>query len=209
MEIFFDKGTIEFLTVATEFCAFVEKSQKFPKQDYLPKLHKMLSLIYLKASLLEPDDECTQLYEDGMVEAFISEYEYEYIKGVVSKRMGSHDSYINIYNSASNDSGYEQAEISECAADIYHNLKNFVENCRSGSEESAKASRAELIHDFREYWGYRAIALTAALHAIIYSGEPLDYDDKAADEEFRRFNEYASGDPHNPSFLDKFMQTKR
>ncbi len=208
MEIFLDKSTMELLTVATEFCAFVEKSQKFPKEDYLNKLHKMLSLIYLKTSLMEPDDECTQLYEEGNVEAFLSEYEYEYIKGVASARIGSHDAYINIYNSASNDSGYEQAEISECVADIYHNLKNFVENCRSGSEESAKASRAELIHDFREYWGFRVIALLAAIHAIIYSGEPLDDDDNAADDEFRRFSQQAS-ENQEPTFLDKFMQTKR
>ncbi len=199
---------MELLTVATEFCAFVEKSQKFPKEDYLNKLHKMLSLIYLKTSLMEPDDECTQLYEDGNVEAFLSEYEYEYIKGVASQRIGSHDAYINIYNSASNDSGYEQAEISECVADIYHNLKNFVENCRSGSEDSAKASRAELIHDFRDYWGFRVISLLAALHAIIYSGEPLDNDDNAADDEFRRFSQQANANDE-PSFLDKFMQTKR
>ncbi len=210
MEIFLDKGTIEVVTVASEFCGFVEKAGKFSKPDFLNKLHKMLALVYLKTSLMAPDQECSQLLEDGNSMAFLSEYEYEYIRGRISERLGTHDNYINIYDSASNDSGYEQTEISQCIADIYHNLKNFVENFRTGSEESAMASRAELIQDFREYWGYRCLSAMAAIHAIIYSDDNLDADDEQAMEGLRSFERNAqASENQEPSFLDKFMQTKR
>lgn len=211
MEIFLDKGTIEFLTVASEFCGFVEKANKFTKRDFLGKLHKMISLVYLKASILEPDSECDNLLEEGFSEAFLSEYEYEYIQKRVSSLLGSHDSYINIYNSASNDSEYEQAEISRCIADIYHNLKNFVENCRTGSEDSAKASRSELMYDFREFWGYRCISLLAAIHAIIYSYDDLsdEEEDMSADSALRSMAEKEGAADSALSFFDKFMQTQR
>ena len=156
MDIYSDKSTLEFVTVAAEFCAFVEKAKKFSKKDFVTKLHKMLSLIYLKTTLLTPFSGADS---EGEVEAYLSEYEYEYIKRNVSLVLGQSDSYISIFNAASVDEETEQAELSDCVADVYHNLKNFVENYRSLSEESAKASRAELLSDFKEYWGVKLLSL--------------------------------------------------
>jgi len=133
----------------------------------------------LKAALLQPDEN----HEfEGESEAFLSEYEYEYIKRTASQKLGVYDQYINVYNSATNDSRYEQVEISEAIADIYHNLKNFVENCRSASEECATASRIELINDFKEYWGFRTLSLLAALHALVYLEDLQSEDDDEEDE---------------------------
>lgn len=197
MEIFMDKDTMELLTVATEYCAFIEKTSKFERPAYISKLHKILSLVYLKMSLLEKEGVGGE--PDEPAEAFLSEYEYEYIKSIVSRKLGSFDAYINIYNSASNDSAYEQAELSDCVADIYHNLKNFVENCRTASEESALASFKELVYDFREYWGYRVLSVLASLHAIVYS-PMLQQDDE--DEDYA--NNYQSN-----SLIDNFMESYR
>jgi len=173
MDIYSDKSTLEFVTVATEFCAFVEKAKKFSKKDFVTKLHKMLALIYLKTTLLIPFDEAVS---EGEVEAYLSEYEYEYIKRNVSFVLGSSDSFISIYNVESTDGETEQAELSDCVADVYHNLKNFVENYRSLSEESAKASRAELLSDFKEYWGVKLLSLLSALHNLVYFTD-LDEED--------------------------------
>ncbi|MCR4560264.1 MAG: DUF5063 domain-containing protein [Bacteroidales bacterium] len=173
MDIYSDKSTLEFVTVATEFCAFVEKAKKFSKKDFVTKLHKMLALIYLKTTLLIPFDEAVS---EGEVEAYLSEYEYEYIKRNVSFVLGSSDSFISIYNVESVDGETEQAELSDCVADVYHNLKNFVENYRSLSEESAKASRAELLSDFKEYWGVKLLSLLSVLHNLVYFAD-LDEED--------------------------------
>lgn len=202
MDIFLDKGTMEFLTVASEFCAFIEKTAKFDRKEYLSKLQKMLSLVYLKTSLLKGSDQEI----DGQAEAFLAEYEYEYIRGLVSQKLGHFDSYINIYNSADNDSGYEQAAISTCVADVYHNLKNFVENCRTASEECAEASREELLADFREYWGFRCISLMACVHALVYSPS-LTSEDEDDEEQYQNYK--TSSQSEGGSFLDRFMETQR
>ena len=197
MEVFLDKGTMEFLTVASEYCAFVEKARKLTRKDFVTKLHKILALTYLKMTLLKDDPEYDSM--DGEPEAFLSEYDYEHIRGIVSERLGSLDHYIDITHAAMYDGETEQMEVSQCIADVYHNLKNFVENFRTGSEESAQASRAELIGDFRDTWGPRALALLAAIHTFVYSPD-LDDDDDG------NYNQRKST---GNTLLDNYMESYR
>ncbi len=197
MEVFLDKGTMEFLTVASEYCAFVEKARKLSRKDFVTKLHKILALTYLKMTLLKDDPEYDSM--DGEPEAFLSEYDYEHIRGIVSERLGSLDHYIDITHAAMYDGETEQMEVSQCIADVYHNLKNFVENFRTGSEESAQASRAELIGDFRDTWGPRALALLAAIHTFVYSPD-LDDDDEG------NYNQRKST---GNTLLDNYMESYR
>ena len=178
MDIFSDKNTLELLTVASEYCAFVEKAGKFSKKDFIGKLQKILSLVYLKTSLIASEE---PVDFEGETEAFLSEYEYEYIKRNVSAKLSSADCYIGVFQGSDAGEEVEQAELSSCIADVYHNLKNFVENFRTFSEENAAASRAELISDFKEYWGYRLLAALQALHYFAYSVD-LKEDDNDDDE---------------------------
>ena len=197
MDVFLDKGTMEFLTVASEYCAFVEKARKFPRADFVAKLHKILALVYLKMTLLKDDPDYDLM---GEPEAFLSEYDYEHIRSIVSARLGSLDRYIDISHAAMYDEETEQMEVSQCIADVYHNLKNFVENFRTGSEDAALASRAELIADFRDTWGIRALSLLAAVHTFVYNPELDDEDD-----DIRASQSKSTGN----SLLDNYMESYR
>ena len=199
MEVFSDKGTMEFLTVASEYCAFVEKARKFSRKDFVTKLHKILALVYLKMTLLKDDPDGDLM--DGEPEAFLSEYDYEHIRSIVSERLGSLDHYIDITHAAMYDGETEQMEVSQCIADVYHNLKNFAENFRTGSEESAAASRAELIGDFRDTWGPRALALLLALHTFVYSPDINDEDDDYQSKSQYRYT--------GNTLLDNYMDSYR
>ncbi len=174
-----DKNTIEFLTVANEYCGFLEKSEKFTRKDFIAKMQKILPLLYLKATMLPETDD----YADGEAEVFLSEYDYEYIKNKTSQRLGSVDGYINIFPTEDNYAEYEQAEISECAADIYQDLKNFAENYRSGSEEAMKAALIQCIGNFKDYWGMRLISLQAALHRAAYHSVDNPDEEESSPEE--------------------------
>jgi hypothetical protein len=50
--IVYSKNVVEFVTVANEFCATIEKVNNFSAPENLQKLQKILPLLYLKASLL-------------------------------------------------------------------------------------------------------------------------------------------------------------
>ena len=47
------RNTVEFVTVAAEFCAYIEQSEGRKRQDFMDTVLKLLPLLYLKASLLE------------------------------------------------------------------------------------------------------------------------------------------------------------
>ena len=200
MDVFLDKGTMEFLTVASEYCAFVEKARKFTRREFVTKLHKILALVYLKMTLLKDDPDYDLM--DGEPEAFLSEYDYEHIRSLGSARLGSLDRYIDIIQPATDNSEAEQMEVSQCVADVYHNLKNFVENFRTGSEESAMASRAELIADFRDTWGPRALALLAIVHTFVYN--PNADDDEDDDD-----NYVSRPKSTGNTLLDNYMESYR
>ena len=203
MDVFLDKGTMEFLTVASEYCAFVEKARKLTRADFVAKLQKITALVYLKMTLLKDDPDSDMM--DGEPEAFISEYDYEHIRSIVSARLGSLDRYIDIMQPAIAAVETEQMEVSQCVADVYHNLKNFVENFRTGSEDAAQASRAELIADFRDTWGPRALALLAALHTFVYNPDIDDEDD----DNFSNPTPRSTGNTLLDNFMDSYRRGMR
>ena len=68
-DIVYSHQVLEFVTVANEYCSFVEKTAHFTKKDYVTKFQKLLPLLYLKASLI-PDIESD---EELMTEKIVSE----------------------------------------------------------------------------------------------------------------------------------------
>ena len=48
----YSKEVIEFVTVAKEFCGYLESAQEEERNDFLSKVQKFIPLIYLKGSLL-------------------------------------------------------------------------------------------------------------------------------------------------------------
>ena len=53
-QVIFDKNTVEFVTVAAEYCAFLEQARSRRPLDFVETALKLLPLLYLKASLLPP-----------------------------------------------------------------------------------------------------------------------------------------------------------
>ena len=50
--VIFDKNSIEFVTVAAEYCAFIERARGSVKKAFVDTALKILPLLYLKASLI-------------------------------------------------------------------------------------------------------------------------------------------------------------
>ena len=51
--IVYSRNTVEFVTVAAEFCAYLEQSEGRKCRDFTDTVLKLLPLLYLKAALLE------------------------------------------------------------------------------------------------------------------------------------------------------------
>ena len=69
----YERNTLEFVTVALEFCTFVENAGNTGLFDFLDKAVKILPLLYLKATLLPETFHPDMQYSDTPIAAFISE----------------------------------------------------------------------------------------------------------------------------------------
>ncbi|MDR3142577.1 MAG: DUF5063 domain-containing protein [Tannerellaceae bacterium] len=171
----YERDTLEFVTVALEYCSLAETAGRFTILEFVDKAAKMLPLLYLKAALLPevlPDD-------DIELEYTITEDMYESVRNQISVLLGEHDTYLETFHP---DMQYSDtpiaAFISENLADVYQDAGNFISLFRQGNEEIMQSAMAVCRINFREYWGQRLLNALKALHAIRYSeGEYLETDE--------------------------------
>ena len=72
----YERNTLEFVTVALEFCTFVENAGNTGLFDFLDKAVKILPLLYLKATLLPEAEED----EDSEPELIKEDLNYQFVK---------------------------------------------------------------------------------------------------------------------------------
>ena len=89
-QVIFDKNTVEFVTVAAEFCGFLERARDMKRYDFVDTALKILPLLYLKATLLPP---CEPIGEDEP-ETFVTEEDYELIRRAIAGVLGAKDDYL-------------------------------------------------------------------------------------------------------------------
>jgi hypothetical protein len=166
----YSKDIIEFVTVAAEYCSFVEATDKETKANFLHKSQKLLSALYLKASLL-PKFEA--IYEEGN-EKFVAEEDWIYIKDKVQQKLAKHEIFLDIYAAhMALEQDAENVSLSEIFADIYQDLMDFITLYRIGHEESMNDALWECQQNFQQYWGQRLLVALTAIHNIIFGGDDL------------------------------------
>lgn len=164
----YKKNTVEFVTVAAEYCAFLEQVEMKETSRVIDVLSKLLPLLYLKASML-PDDEPQGLYMDEAV----TEADYEEIRLSIQKKLGENDDYLEVFVE---DMKYSDTPVRRCIsedlADIYQALKNFVESYKSGLDEVMTEAVSVCAEGFRTYWGQTLANTLRAVHNVRYSVDP-------------------------------------
>lgn len=164
----YDKNTLEFVTVALEYCSLIEMQAGMEPDDYVDRMTKLLPLFYLKAALLPDVEEPDDVYP----ELIVTEEIYESIRERIALLLGEKDSFLDTFHP---DMPYSDtpvvAFISECLADVYQDAGNFVELFRQGNEAIMQAAMAICKKNFREFWGQRLLNALKALHAVRYEEE--------------------------------------
>ena len=86
--------TLEFVTVALEYCSFIEKADEGTLFDFVDKATKLLPLLYLKAALLpplEPD-------EEAELETTVTEAMYDDLRNRLSGLLGERDVFLDAFH---------------------------------------------------------------------------------------------------------------
>ncbi|MBU0765005.1 MAG: DUF5063 domain-containing protein, partial [Bacteroidetes bacterium] len=162
---------IEFVTVASEYCGFAEKPDRYNRKDFIDKSQKLLALIYLKASLL-PGAE--PVFDSGN-EKFVTEQDWFRVQDRISVRLGDYDHFIKVGDPIMQFSDDTvSVSISEIFADIYQDLTDFISLYRVGAVEIMNDALWECRLNFEQYWGQRLLGALSALHTINFGREDPD-----------------------------------
>ena len=75
-QVIFDRNVVEFVTVAAEFCKFLEQTETMKRSVFVDTSLKILPLLYLKASMLP---KCETIGDEAL-ETFVTEETYEILR---------------------------------------------------------------------------------------------------------------------------------
>ncbi len=170
-EVIFDRNVIEFVTVAAEFCGFLERAEENSRKNFVDTSLKILPLLYLKAAMLP---ECEVLGEDNL-ESYVTEEIYEILRMNIASVLGGKDDYLEVFlaDMAYSDQPIKK-NISEDLADIYQDLKDFIFVFQLGYNETMHDSLALCRENFELHWGQKLVNTMRALHSVKYSPDPDD-----------------------------------
>ncbi len=165
-QLIYNKNVIEFITVANEYCNFVEDHTSFKAEEFMVKLQKIFPLLYLKASMLPP----FELESYDPPEKFVSEVDYSFLLNKLVDKFGQHDTYQEVFdpNMQFSDAPLE-ASIAENICDVYQDTKDLIMGYQLGAEESMYDALADCTVNFKEYWGQKLLNGLRAIHQLVYS----------------------------------------
>ena len=167
----YSKNVIELITVANEFCSFLERSDEMESADFLSRLQKMLPLLYLKASLL-PEFE---IESDDELEKYVTELDYNLIQQKVLSHTGGGDDYQEVFIPGIQFSESAlTSSIAENVADIYQDMKDLVMSFRTMNDEVMEQALAESQNNFAQIWGQKLVNCLRAVHNLIYGEKNTD-----------------------------------
>lgn len=162
----YSKDTVEFTTVAVQYCFLLESFEEASMNDLTDKLLKILPLLYLKASLVPAAD----METDDEQEVTVTEENYDYILHRLYAVFGKDDTYLEVFMQ---DMKYSEtpisASVSEDLTDIYQDLKNYITIYERGIEENMNDALVICTDNFKAYWGQKLVNVMRALHQLKYS----------------------------------------
>ena len=174
----FDKNVIEFVTVAAEFCAFLERAKRMKRSTFVDTSLKILPLLYLKASMLP---KCETIGDEAL-ETYVTEEIYEILRINLSGLMADKDDYLDVFvqDMVYSDQPIKKS-ISEDLADIYQDIKDFIFVFQLGLNETMNDSLAICQENFGTLWGQKLVNTLRALHDVKYN--QLEEEEENGNEE--------------------------
>lgn len=167
----YSKNVIEFITVANEFCSFLERADEMESADFLGRLQKLLPFLYIKASLV-PEFE---FEADDDLEKYVTEVDYNIIQQKIAGHTGAGDDYQEVFVPGMQFSETAlTASISENVADIYQDIKDLVMSFRTLNEEVMEQALWECQQSFVQIWGQKLVNCLRAVHSLVYAEKTDD-----------------------------------
>lgn len=169
-KVIYSRQVIEFVASANEYCKYLEGASQVRGSDILSFMQRLMPYLYIRASLLPKVE---PVFEEGN-EKNVTEDDYKRIHDVLLYKIGNADAFPMIVDLGDPADGLYTGSIAECLTDIYQDLKDFLINYRTGTEEVMNDAVWEVSLNFEEFWGLKLVNALTAIHKFIYSRESLE-----------------------------------
>lgn len=179
-KIIYSRQVVEFAASANEYCKYLEGTKDINGIEILKVMQRLMSFIYLRASLLPLLD---PLMEEPN-EKTVTEFDWTRMHENLLAKMGNNDPFPVIVSVGDPSDGLYTGSISEYLTDIYQDLKNFVVSYKSGQEAVMNDAVWEVLMNFEEFWGKKLLNVLSAIHTVLYSEADgnVENDNKDDDE---------------------------
>jgi hypothetical protein len=162
---------LEFVTVADQFCKHVDRVPTYKPSEILSIVQRLGPFLYVKAANLPKTE---PVFEEGN-ERFVTEEEWTRIEKAIAAKLVSINTFEEAYDQSLHGSGEPAAgAISEYIADIYQDLKDFLMQYNTGTEEVMNDAIWECSMHFETAWGRKLLGTLRAIHSVLYSGTDID-----------------------------------
>jgi hypothetical protein len=162
----YGRDVMELVTVAVEYCAFLEGAEGKSRMEFVDTIVKILPLLYLKATLLPKYE---MLDDDYYPEDFVTEDNYNIVRANISMLMEEKDDYLDVFME---DMKYSDtpisASVSENLADLYQEFFNLIHSIQDALTETQHEMLCQCKINFINYWGQTLCNVLRALNAIYY-----------------------------------------
>ena len=163
----YSRKVLEMLTVANEYCMFLEKAEDYSMEELLNFLQKIAPLIYLKSALL-PD---VDVEDEDAVEHYVSEEQWEAMFNILYNKFGENDQFFFVDHHEKSHNDPVKGSLAESFTDIYQDLKDFLLLYQNPLKAFKENSVKECKRLFETRYGYRLINSQSAIHCILYPEE--------------------------------------
>ena len=164
------KQIVELLTVANEYCMFIEKAYDYPKEDILQYVQRIAPLLYLKGSML-PE---LEVQNPEAYERYVTAEVWENIFNELRNKFGREDIFWFIDETTFHDDEITKGSMAEHLTDIYQDLKDFVFLYSKNTSDSIINAVVECRKLYEGNWGYKLTRLQKHIHHLVYRDQLHD-----------------------------------
>jgi hypothetical protein len=165
----YSKNVFELITVANDYCLTLSKIENADREYLIDYLRKVSPLLYIKASLL-PD---VVVENSDANEKFITQEEWESLFNILRKKFEHQDEFWYIDPSGVTNEPVK-GSLSECFADIYQDLKDFLLLYQKNSIAAKENAVHDVKHLFETRWGFELVNAHKILHYLTMPGTDND-----------------------------------
>lgn len=155
-------------SLATDYCAALENARDSEKMDFIIEMLSYLPKLYIHFSDIIVEDSVTDMDYDYYPQ-YVDEDFYDSVRRNVEAVLGEDDVFLETFEE---DMKYSDtpiaSSISECLADIFQPLYNFISIVKESDGEQLHGAYAECRENFVAYWAQTLCNVMRALNHLRY-----------------------------------------